>query len=254
VTNALAPLLDGPLAFIRPKIAYADDPREAVRGVDLAEGDVLRDLLSRFAAAYPGQDRRAVASLWSKWLFAVVLEPVLATSMRADWALPVALGDIGLILTADGRAEALKLDHAGAPFAPVSAEQRFAALIDDHLAPVVGALARTSGITPRVLWSNAGNYFEHAVRSAEQSGSAACPGVIHGKELLASRTRPDGRSNPLFAPIYYLDEPGRTGRRRRICCIRYLIPGQAYCGVCPIVRQEQACRDTNERQEAGARA
>lgn len=240
MTNALAPLLDGPLASLKPKLAYADDPREAVRGVDLTDGAILRALLARFGAAYPGEDRRAVASLWSKWLFAVVLEPVLATNMLADWALPVGLGDIGLILTADGRAEALKLGHVGAAFRPASAERRFAALIDDHLALVIAALARETGITPRVLWSNAGNYVEHAVATAGRSASAACPGVIHGQELLASRARPDGRPNPLFAPVYYLDAQGRTGRRRRICCIRYLIPGQKYCGTCPIVRQDPA--------------
>lgn len=254
MTNTLAPLLDGPLAFLKPKIAYADDRREAVRGVDLVDAEILRELLARFGAAYPGQDRRAVASLWSKRLFAVVLEPVLATSMLADWALPVGLGDIGLILTADGRAEALKLGPVGAAFKPASAELRFGALIDDHLALVIGALARETGITPRVLWSNAGNYFEHAVATAGRTGSAACPGVVHGQELLASRARPDGRSNPLFAPVYYRDPQGRTGRRRRICCIRYLIPGQGYCGTCPIVRQERAEPGAAERRASGVRA
>ncbi|MGL4290342.1 MAG: siderophore-iron reductase FhuF, partial [Phreatobacter sp.] len=166
----------------------------------------------------------------------------------------VGLGEIGLILTADGRAEALRLCQVGAAFEPVSAERRFAALIDDHLAPIIVALARETGITPRVLWSNAGNYFEHAVAMGERSAAATCPGLIHGKELLASRKRSDGRPNPLFAPIYYLDEQGRTGRRRRICCIRYLIPGQGYCGVCPIVRQDRANGEGDERQLSGTQA
>ncbi|QCI67346.1 siderophore-iron reductase FhuF [Phreatobacter stygius] len=253
MTNALAPLLDGQLAFLKEKLAFADDPREAVHGADLTDRTVLRDILARYGEAYPGQDPRAVASLWSKWHFAVVLEPALATNMLLDWALPTGLGDIGLIFTAEARAQALKVSRAGHAFKPATAEARFAALIDGHLEPVIAALAGETGITPRVLWSNAGNYFEHALRTVERATSSAQPGVVHAKALLASRTRADGRPNPLFEPVYYLDQQAETGRRRRICCIRYLIPEQKYCGACPIVRKDRASRDADERQAARAR-
>ncbi|HDZ38600.1 MAG TPA: hypothetical protein ENH62_09990 [Marinobacter sp.] len=49
----------------------------------------------------------------------------------------------------------------------------------------------------------------------------------------------DGRRNPLFQPVNYLIATTGEGhdRRRRLCCIRYLIPELDYCSNCPLIRK-----------------
>jgi ferric iron reductase protein FhuF len=57
--------------------------------------------------------------------------------------------------------------------------------------------------------------------------------------LMESRTLPDGRRNPLYRPVGYV-EPAHTdvpNRVRRLCFIRYLIDELGYCTNCPL-----ACR------------
>ncbi|CEJ15500.1 Ferric iron reductase protein FhuF [bacterium YEK0313] len=237
-SDGLTQLLDGRLAFLKPRLALAADPRSAVAGVALGDPAAVRTLVARYGETYPGEDVRAIASLWSKWLFATVLEPVLAANLLADWALPTGFGEVGLILGTDGRPEVLKLAHGGGACSPRSADERFAGLIDGFLAPAIATLAAATGIAPRVLWSNVGNYVEHALKRVEAATGPDWPGVVQGYDLLASRRRGDGRPNPLFEPVTYGE--GGNARRRRVCCIRYLIPGQAYCGACPIVRRDEA--------------
>lgn len=46
---------------------------------------------------------------------------------------------------------------------------------------------------------------------------------------LGADTLPEGRGNPLYRPVRYVEpvEPNRPHRVRRLCCIRYLIEGWA---------------------------
>jgi ferric iron reductase protein FhuF len=93
-------------------------------------------------------------------------------------------------------------------------------------------------LSPKVLWSNAGNYFENLLNLMAKAGMPA-ERLAPGRLLLESRTRPDGTRNPLFQPVQYLpvnDEHGQPTlrRERKVCCVRYLLPELELCGNCPL--------------------
>lgn len=234
--SSLAPLFDGPLLAYAEKLQLADPGVESVPARQFFQTETLAGFMDDLQARHDGCDRRALVSIWSKWYFTTFLAPVLAADMLLGRSLPIALDQVGLIINAEGRPHALTLINDGQPvLANVSAFQRFSALIDGHLYPVIEALAAVCRASPRLFWSNAGNTFEFATSRIELHALArpGCSG--QARDLLACRLRPDGQRNPLFEPVTYhdigTDEPQRL---RRICCIRYRLPGVGYCSSCPI--------------------
>ncbi len=250
----MPPLFDalytGPLdGLTPPRVGPLDTPALPMRALMAPER--LEAEFERFGAGYadhrePGAppepgDRRALASLWSKWHFGALLAPYLAANLLLERDLPVGLDDVGVCLTAEGRTECLQLAHAGRPLGSLDGFTRFSTLIDDHLTPLITRLAALSGASAKVFWSNVGNTFEHFL-SALEAHPMAHPGVAaEGQRLLESRTLPDGRRNPLYQPVRYVqpaakgDAPPEPVRRvRRVCCLRYLLPELGYCGNCPL--------------------
>lgn len=66
-------------------------------------------------------------------------------------------------------------------------------------------------LSPKVLWSNAGNYFENLLNLMAKAGMPA-ERLAPGRLLLETKTRPDGTRNPL-QPVQYLpinDEHGQA--------------------------------------------
>ncbi|MBS7544137.1 siderophore-iron reductase FhuF [Ancylobacter oerskovii] len=229
----LAPLFRGPLEEIGATL-FVDDgtaPRDSLAA--LLAADRLAAELARFAARYAEPEPRAVASQWSKLYFTRLAVPAMVAAIAADWRLPLAPERLGVVLDGQGGIAAFSLPHAGAAQPAAQARQRFGFLVDAHLPLVVDSLARASGLSRRVLWSNAGNLIETVVeRCAELLGDEH-PGVRHGRELLAGRRFAEGDANPLFEPVRYMADGTRL---RRVCCIRYLIPALAYCKTCPLER------------------
>ncbi|WP_192035153.1 siderophore-iron reductase FhuF [Halomonas sp. YLGW01] len=247
--SLLDALYSGPLdGLTPPRLGPLTAPAVAMR--DLLAPGRLEAELERFGAGYgdadcKGQgDRRAVASLWSKWHAGALLAPYLAANLLLERDLPVSLDEVGVHLTPEGRTECLQLAHAGRPLGSLDGFTRFSTLLDDHLTPLIARLSALSGASAKVFWSNVGNSFEHFLTALE-GHPMAHPGVAaEGKRLLESRTLPDGRRNPLYQPVRYVQptsegasapEPTRRVRRvRRLCCLRYLLPDLGYCGNCPL--------------------
>lgn len=226
-----AMLFSGRLAEYGHYFVLAADNPAPVPGTALADKVFLAGQISRFADAhYPGGDRRAVVSLWSKAHFATMLPPFMALSLVLQRSVNVELSSIGCTFWADGTLRHIHLPDTGRLCTGIDPQARFGALLDGHLAPLIGALASVGGLAARVLWSNAGNTFEHTVRKGEALlGSNRA--ITDSLSLLQQRRFPDGRLNPLYAPVSY----GDCGvRRRRLCCIRYLIDGLGYCSACPL--------------------
>lgn len=147
------------------------------------------------------------------------------------------LSDVGVALSAEGKPLGLHLPHDGSSLPPCSPFERFSSLIQGHLEPAIEVMARVSKASPRVFWSNAGNLFEFATTQTERHPLATADCSAPARAILESRLRPDGRRNPLFAPVYYKDVGASEPQRlRRICCIRYRLPGVDYCGSCPLDR------------------
>jgi ferric iron reductase protein FhuF len=231
---AFAPLFSGDLAVYGERFALASESPPSSPGSDLVDVERLAELLSRFGSRrYPGGDRRAIASLWAKQHFATLLPPFLAIALIAGHEVDVHIDAIGCTFSDDGVTESIHLRDAGKPAAPADALQRFLPLMDGHLVPVITALAAASGVSRKVLWSNAGNMFDFIVRRIE-GAIGTRPPVADALALMAARRLPDGKPNPLFDPVRYPDDGEGPKRLRRVCCIRYLISELGFCSTCPL--------------------
>jgi ferric iron reductase protein FhuF len=208
--------------------------------LDLLDPACLDALLTRFGARYGHGDRRAVASLWSKWHFSALAAHCLAANLLLERDLPLGLDELHLEQSPEGQTTGLALRHAGRPLADLDPCRRFATLLDDHLGPLIEALAAATGASQKVFWSNAGNYFEHFAGALADHPMAAPDDAEPARALMESRMLPDGRRNPLYRPVRYVEgEAERPRRVRRLCCIRYLIDELGVCGNCPLACRRQ---------------
>ena len=199
----------------------------------LLETERLRELLGRYGHRYgTEQERRAVATQWSKHYFSRVVTPVIAAAILIDWRLPLSPEITALDIDADGEITALRVSSFGKAEAPSTSIDRFSFLTEEHLPLVVDAIAEASGLSRHVLWSNAGNLFEGVSRRLESVAPQGTAGIRDAMALLDTSHLDDGTRNPLFRPIVYADE-ARTMRKRRVCCARYLIPSLGFCQTCP---------------------
>lgn len=234
---ALTTLYLGPLeGLLPPVLGVPPNGPHTLPAWKLLTHNYLTPLLERFSLQYSRGDRRAVASLWSKWHFSSVISAALAANLLLERDLPLGLDDLHLELTPEGQTRRLWLHHAGKPLASQNAFTRFSTLIEGHLTPLIMTLAKLSGASPKVFWSNAGNYFEHFTEALQTHPLAEANVAEPARELMATRHLPDGCRNPLYQPVRYLQDTSgtKTGRRRRLCCIRYLMPELGYCGNCPL--------------------
>ncbi|SDJ30477.1 siderophore-iron reductase FhuF [Billgrantia gudaonensis] len=201
----------------------------------LLDRAALDESLSRFTASFGvGADRKAAVSIWSKYHLATVSIPALVANLLLGIELPVALHDVRVEAGEKGETVRLWLRDGGRPLPSLVPEERFTALFDRHCEPLIEALAALSGLSPKVFWSNLGHYVEYAGRTCSRHPAFADA----GEPLLRYLDTPilaNGRRNPLYQPVRYLDLGGATPARvRRLCCVKYRLPGEPLCGGCPL--------------------
>ena len=238
--DVLAPLFRGEFEAYRDVLVLADDPRPGMPLDLLLAPAAFGDVLGGFAQRYNGDDRRALASLWAKHYIVKLLPPVMGATLLLRWRLPLSLHDTAVVLDEGHLPQAFRLSGKGEPFAADISDpfELFSGLLDDHLQPLFQALSSQVKLSPKVLWSNAGNYFENLLNLMARAGMPA-ERLAAGHVLLQTRIRPDGSRNPLFQPVQYLpvtDEQGQPTmrRERKVCCVRYLLPELELCGNCPL--------------------
>jgi ferric iron reductase protein FhuF len=100
-----------------------------------------------------------------------------------------------------------------------------APLMDKHLVTVVQHLKTVGGISPKLAWNNAAVYIDYALRSAGPEPLNDQADAMTGLRLL-----PNGTPNPFFDCLRHEEEAGARVCRRKICCLRYLLPGIQSCG------------------------
>ena len=234
---ALDACLTGELERFRAGLCGAHDTRPAIaQDALLGPGDVGA-ILSRYDARFGRTDPRAAMSMWASAYFTDTVPPLLAANILLDVSPRLEAGAVSFVMAPSLRIRALRIGPELVPLAGTAPDARFASLLRGHLAPLIALVAERGGVTRRVLWSNVGNVFEAFLRKLEAM-DATRPGLADARRLLASRVLPGGGRNPLFEPVRY---PG--GRRvRRVCCMRYLVPGEVVCGVCPLGRDNPARR------------
>ncbi|MFJ5296278.1 siderophore-iron reductase FhuF [Pseudomonas sp. NPDC088368] len=236
VIPALTPLFIGDFAHYRDVLVLDDDPRPSVPLRTFFTSGAFDDTLTRFGEQYPDSDRRGLASIWTKHYCVKLIPPVAAASLILDHRLPLDFADLQLMLDGQGMPRGFKLPDSGRRWSPEPADgfERFDDLIEHHLRPFIEGVTSRIRLSPHVLWSNAGNYFDWLL--GVLAGEVPHAELRHGRDVLNAKTLPDGRRNPLYQPVRYLQVEGQTElkRQRRVCCVRYLVGGLAYCESCPV--------------------
>lgn len=231
---SLAPCFTGALLRFKDKLALPGEHPHCIDGKDLLDTATAERLLLRFAQAYPGADRRALVSMWTQWHFGALIIPTTAAILLLNRDVPVDLNNVSIALHKDGRTTAIIIAHDGTPLGPLASD-RFSRLLYGHVEPLIGRFAESFKTSRRLLWTNAATIFDWALRQA--GGDAASPvASAEGRALLEHRTHASGQSNPMFDAVrhrkYGRGEPVLT---RKICCLRYLLPGVKDCGsLCPL--------------------
>jgi ferric iron reductase protein FhuF len=217
---------DGRFAPMLGAVLAGDDPRTVVSLPELLQPRVLDQLLLKiYGVGLMPSHKPVLVSQWSKFYFQLWLPPMLVSQLAHGWELPLALRDVGLALDERGVPVAIRFFDAGeAGDAQASLEPWLAA----NLRPLIEALSRYGEVPAAVLWGNAGDCFEQALRQLQAVGLQQLGAA---QALLETRRLADGRANPMYAPVRYLGD-GR--RERRSCCLSYQVPWIGHCEQCPL--------------------
>lgn len=237
----LAGCFTGSFAYLGGAVQRRDET-EGLPGARLLDEAMLDGLLLRFAERHPGGERQALVSMWSQWHFAAVVIPTVAALLLAHRELPVALPEARFALHDDGRTAAILL-RPGATLAPAGRRGRFDALIEGHLAPLVKLLAAHFPVSARLMWANVAVRFAWAVQQCAERPEADRDGIAEAEKLLTTALTPAGARNPLYDMLRPSPLVAIEACQRRVCCLRYLLPGVADCGsLCPLppARRRQA--------------
>ncbi len=194
-------------------------------GLAALDGPAVDRALALFAGRFWQPDARAVASLWSMYYLNALVVPTVAALLIHDRVLPVALADVRLRLDAEGAPGEIRLRDEGRAAGEADRGRRFDTLVHGHLVPLVALFAPRSGLSPRLLWSNAATILDYVV---EAVAGTAIPAV---RREAASQLDGRGAFRNLAPPV---QDAAAGSRARKLCCGRRRLSGVAPCfTLCP---------------------
>lgn len=198
----------------------------------VAHRAALLDAMTNLYGGDSDLHARALLSQWSKYYFGLAAPAGVVAARLLRRNLDMSPARTQLVLRAGMPAALYFAENALHPPSDDPA-LRYAGLLD-HLHAVIDMLASMARIAPRVLWSNAGNLLDYVLEQTTPS-----PPGDDAAWLFASAS-PDGEPNPLRMPLR--DMKPRSAllpspfRARRVCCVRYEIPGETQlCASCPLL-------------------
>lgn len=239
--SCLAELLPPALASYGRAIHFGDPATRRGPGLLVPASRLVEHLPLLLAAMrehYAGDDARALLSQWSKYYFSLVIPPAVAVAQRLRRPLHMAL-DASYLLLREGMPQAVWLPADAVGEACDDPALRYRSLCLEHLAPQIEALAAAARIAPRVLWSNGGHTLEYALSTMAGSTHAGHAGPDQAFLFERQAFFDSGQPNPLLHAIRYVKPPSPALpdplRVRRVCCLRYLLPGEEMlCSSCPL--------------------
>ncbi|KVO59471.1 siderophore-iron reductase FhuF [Burkholderia stagnalis] len=198
--------------------------------------DALLDAMVRHYGGDPSTHARALLSQWSKYYFGRAAPAGVVAALLLGRPLDMAPERTFVVLD-DGMPAGLVFAHDALGEPCDDPALRYAGLVA-HLDAVIDLLAEMGRVTPRVLWSNAGNLLDYLLDVCRAQPCAADP--ARDAAWLFRSACIDGEPNPLRMPVR--DAVPRSPllptpfRARRVCCLRYEIPGETQlCGSCPLL-------------------
>lgn len=198
-------------------------------------GAYRADLLDAMTMHYGGDAEKhapALLSQWSKYYFWLAA-PAGIAALLLRRPLDMTPARTRLVLRA-GMPVALYFSADALQPAEADGAHCYAPLLG-HLQGVIEILASMASMSPRVLWSNAGNLLDYLA-----SQCTALPGAAEDMACLFQATTGDGEANPLRTPVRHVQPRSALlpspFRARRVCCMRNQIPGETnLCTSCPLL-------------------
>jgi ferric iron reductase protein FhuF len=226
--GGLRTVFSGEHAWCGEKMMLSSDLPGAVPLLDFLESGGFVETLDRFAAANGQADRRAAASYWSLYYFSALTIPYIV-ARRAETALPVALDDMTVAIAEDGLPQAFGLPHEGDWCEGGGLLDLVTPLVETHLARVVTLLRDKTGIAQKLAWNNAAVYIDYAFNATDHAAPA---GDDHwpSRPLFDCPQLANGSRNPFQGCLRHEMEAGIVQCRRKVCCLRYMLPGIPGCG------------------------
>lgn len=233
--DVLKPIFVGDWEPFGATIVGPDDPRPSIPAREALSPEALDAAMPKVAAFYGEGDRRALVSLWSMHHASVVMLGGIAAGLALGRDLPLHVDETRLILDEHGLPSVIVVPHDGDERDHPDAFSRFATLVDGHVAPACAALASYGRISQRVLWNNAANLYEYALRAIARQPVLGPVAEARGRALVEEPKRPCGARNRFHAPVSYATFPDESiDRWRTVCCLRHLLPSfDGYCANCP---------------------
>ncbi len=245
----LAPIFQGELAPLGEGLHCSERvPADALRVCDLlAPGSLhLAEALRKYARSKgsTGPDLRPVASAWSLEYLAMLLPPVVAAASLLQHVFPVAATQTWVCLDDHGAPVGFHVRTLGESLQDASTAQRYERLLWQHLAPLLDALSKLARVAPKILWGNVARHLDHLLgNGVALTGGAPC--VVQDRAwLLHSATWPAPLgANPLYGRqrevVRLQGERAVPIKLHRQCCLYHLLPGEGYCGACPLAPQHR---------------
>ncbi|HRK84324.1 MAG TPA: siderophore-iron reductase FhuF [Alcaligenes sp.] len=198
----------------------------------LLQMPTLESLLQDFARGqgHPDGDRRAIASLWSRWHFWAVLPPFMA-ALALHRHVPQVRA---LLLGPDRRTCAVQWWDSPRALRPHTLQTQCESIVHDA-APLIQALATASRLSPKVLWGNVGTLLDYMLTQLHTQADASQTVLKQFGALLTEPSLADATPNPLYQAVRP-ESAGTSVRRRKICCLYYALPGFDLCGNCPRIK------------------
>ena len=224
-------MFDGALAGFAGTVVV-DQMRPVSPLTELLRDEGLDRLLLKVYGPELMKDQLPVlVSQWMKYYAMQLIPPVVVASLAHGAGWPLGLDRLSFALHERGYLDGVRFEGAVMP-APISDDpfERFAPLLE-NLQLVIERLSDYGDVPATVLWGNAGDYLETCLRQLSAAGDVS---VVAGYGLLRERLRPDGRRNPLFNTVSYIEKDGQTVRQRRTCCLSYRVEWVGRCEHCPL--------------------
>lgn len=224
--QGLKALFHGDNAWCADRMMLSHEMTDGITLPEFLHGSYLPQTLQKCASAYPDADLRAVASFWSLYYFSFLLIPYIC-ARQSGVLLPVEFENMTIAMNDQGLPRAFGLPDDGQVCDVPDVVETVSHVARCHLNTVVQVLKERTGIAPKLAWNNAAVYINHAInRMAENDVCDEWP----CRSLFEARTFTDGTRNPFFGCLRQEEDHGVNLCRRKICCLRYKLPGVAGCG------------------------
>ena len=238
----LAPLFQGELAPHGETLALASRwPEDSLPVVSLLnDHGSLEQAIRRYAAhlGVTSLDLRAVASSWSLDYLSALLPPVVAAASILQHRFPMRSDQVAVTLNGTGLPVRFHIVELGEPMSRAATAQRYADLLEHHLAPLFSTIHRQTRLPLKILWASVARHLDAIFERALALVPGAAQVAVDRDRLLREPVDANGKPNPRYArqrrATRIVDGRPFPITLYRQCCLLYRLPGSGYCGPCPL--------------------